>query len=157
MKNALIGLLGLTILLAQSSCAIVVATATTVSAVTATTVTTAGKVTVAAVKSGGKMAASAVTSSGDVTSLSMETAAKLARAGMVVTVDSASGAITEMPWEKGMRLYGATKSGKIGAAYDLASIFRKGKRIDADLRRVRQGLDDHVLKSGDVLELRRTS
>jgi hypothetical protein len=142
-------------LLALSGCAVVVATATVASAVTVATVKTAGKVTVATVSTTGKVVSSAVSSSGDVASLSMESAAKLARTGMVVAVDTSSGAVTELPWEQGMRLYTTAQSGKFGAAYEAATIFRSGRRIGADLRRVRAGLEDHELKSGDVLELRR--
>lgn len=138
-----------------SGCAVVVATGAAVTAVTVASVKTAGKVTAATVTTTGKVVASAVDSSGDVASLSMESAAKLARTGMVVAVDASSGAVTELPWEHGMRLYGATQSGKLGAIYDAATIFRSGKRIGADLRRVRAGLEDHELKSGDVVELRR--
>lgn len=141
--------------LALSGCAVVVATGAAVTAVTVVTVKTAGKVTAATVTTTGKVVSSAVSSSGDVASLSMESATKLARVGMVVAVDSSSGAVTELPWEQGMRLYTATQSGKLGAAYDAATIFRSGRRIGADLRRVRAGLEDHELKSGDVLELRR--
>jgi len=145
----------LSALLALGGCAAVVATGAAVTAVTVATVKTAGKVTAATVTTTGKVVASAVTSSGDVASLSMESAAKLARAGMVVAVDAGSGTVTELPWEQGMRLYTTAQSGKFGAVYDAATIFRGGRRIGADLRRVRAGLEDHELKSGDVLELRR--
>jgi hypothetical protein len=74
---------------------------------------------------------------------------------MVVTVDASTGAVTELPWQEGMRLYSAAQSGKLGAAYDAATIFRGGRKIGADLRRVRAGVEDHALQSGDVLELRR--
>jgi len=140
--------------LTLSGCSVVVATGVAVATVTAATVKTAGKVTVATVTTTGKVVSSAVTSSGDVASMSMESAAKLARSGMVVAVDASSGAVTELPWQEGMRLYTAAESGRFGATYDAATIFRGGKRIAADLRRVRAGLEDHELKSGDVLELK---
>lgn len=156
MRRAAVGAILLTgAALALSGCAVVVATGAAVTAVTVATVKTAGKVTAATVTTTGKVVSSAVSSSGDVASLSMESATKLARVGMVVAVDSSSGAVTELPWEQGMRLYTAAQSGKLGAAYDAATIFRRGRRIGADLRRVRAGLEDHELKSGDVLELRR--
>jgi hypothetical protein len=155
-RRAVVGLsLALAALLGLSGCAVVVATGAAVTAVTVASVKTAGKVTAATVTTTGKVVTSAVTSSGDVASLSMESAAKLARTGMVVAVDSGSGAVTELPWQEGMRLYSATRSGQLGGLYDAATIFRSGKRIGADLRRVRAGLEDHELKSGDVLELRR--
>ncbi len=132
-----------------------VATGAAVTAVTVASVKTAGKITAATVTTTGKVVSSAVTSSGDVASMSMESATKLARTGMVVAVDSSSGIVTELPWQEGMRLYGATQNGKFGAGYDAATIFRGGKRIGANLRRVREGLEDHELKSGDVVELRR--
>lgn len=140
---------------ALSGCAVVVATASVASAVTVATVKTAGKVTTATVTTTGKVVSSAVNSSGDVAAMSMESAAKLARAGMVVTVDSSSGVVTELPWQEGMRLYTAARSGQLGGVYEAATIFRGGKRIGADLRRVRAGREDHVLMSGDVVELRR--
>ncbi|MBI5423171.1 MAG: hypothetical protein HZA32_03735 [Opitutae bacterium] len=141
--------------LALSGCSVVVATGVAVATVTAATVKTAGKVTVATVTTTGKVVSSAVTSSGDVASMSMESAAKLARTGMVVAVDASSGTVTELPWQEGMRLYTTAQSGRLGKAYDAATIFRGSKRIAADLRRVRAGLEDHELKSGDVVELRR--
>lgn len=156
MRRQVVGVsLALAAALSLSGCAVVVATGAAVTAVTVATVKTAGKVTAATVTTTGKVVSSAVTSSGDVASLSMESATKLARTGMVVAVDASSGAVTELPWQEGMRLYGAAQSGKFGAAYDAATIFRSGRRIGADLRRVRAGLEDHELKSGDVVELRR--
>lgn len=156
MRRAATGLfLFLPVALGLSGCAVVVATGAAVTAVTVATVKTAGKVTTATVTTTGKVVSSAVTSSGDVASLSMESAAKLARVGMVVTVDSSSGAVQELPWQQGMSLYLATQGNQSGAAYDAATIFRRGKRITADLRRVWEGAEDVALQSGDVVELRR--
>lgn len=144
-------------LLVQSGCSVVVATGSAVAGVTAATVKTAGKITAATVTTTGKVVASAVTSSGDVASLSMETAAKLARTGAVVAVDAGSGAVTELPWQDGMRLYAATQGGQLGVGYDAATIFRGAQKIGVDLRSVRAGAVDYELKSGDVIELRRRS
>lgn len=149
------GLTVVTFALLGSGCAVVVATGVVAGSIVAATVTTAGKVTVATVKTTGKVVASAVTSSGDMAALSMETATKLARAGMVVAVDASSGVVTEMPWQEGMRLYTAAQNGKLGATFNTARIFSGGKTVVSDLRRVRAGLEDHPLRAGDVVELRR--
>lgn len=143
------------ILWGTSGCSVIVATAVVASSVAAATVTTAGKVTVATVKTTGKVVSSAVTSSGDIAALSMESAAKLARVGAVVAVDASSGVVTELPWQEGMRLYAAAQNGNLGATYKTAKIFSGGRAVTADLRRVRAGLEDYQLRSGDVVELRR--
>ena len=135
-------------------CSLVIATAVMASSVAVATVNTAGKVTVATVTTTGKVVSSAVTSSGDVASLSMESAAKLARAGAVVAVDTGTGAVTELPWQEGMRLYTAAQTGQIGGTFNTAKIFRSGQTIAADLRKVRAGLEDRPLRPGDVVELR---
>ena len=145
----------LLVVLLNGGCALVVATAMVASSVAVATVSTAGKVTVATVKTTGKVVSSAVTSSGNVASLSMEAAAKLARAGAVVAVDASTGAVTELPWQQGMRLYTAAQTGQIGGTFNTAKIFRSGQTIAADLRKVRAGLEDRPLRPGDVLELRR--
>lgn len=150
-----VGLFLLPLLLVTSGCSVIVATAVVASSVAAATVTTVGKVTVATVKTSGKVVSSAVTSSGDMASLSMESAAKLARVGAVVAVDASSGVVTELPWQEGMRLYAAAQNGKIGATFKTAKIFSGGKAITSDLRRVRAGLEDQRLRSGDVIELRK--
>lgn len=137
-----------------SGCAAVVATAGVASSVTAASVKAAGQVTVATVKTSGKVVSSAVTSSGDVTALTMESAAALARAGMVVVVDGRTGAISELPWREGLRLYTLASSDPVGRAADIAAIFRGGRRVELDLKRVRKGRDDLKLAAGDVIEFR---
>lgn len=145
--------LGIFFLLAGSGCLVVGATVAAVGAVAATTVKTAGKVTVATVQTTGRLASAAVTTSGDMTALSMESAAALARTGMVVVVDSASGATTELPWQQGMKLYAATQAGNIDAGFKAAKIFRAGRTIAADLHKAETA--SLSLQSGDVVELHR--
>jgi len=77
----------------SGGCLVVGVTTAPVGAVT-TTVKTAGKVTVATVGATGRVAAAAVSSSVEANALTAETAAKLARAGAVVVVDSGTGAVT---------------------------------------------------------------
>lgn len=133
----------------------VVTTAMVAGSVAAATVSTAGKVTVATVRTTGKVAASAVTSSGDVAALSMESAAKLAQVGMVVVVEGATGAVTEMPWREGLRLAQTVGASRFSTEYRVANIFRGSGVVAANLARVRAGREDYALQSGDVLELRR--
>jgi hypothetical protein len=149
------GLSLLAFALLGSGCAVVVATGVVASSIVVASVKTAGKVTVATVTTTGRVVSSAVSSSGEVAALSMESAAKLARTGMVVAVDASSGVVTEMPWQEGMRLYTAAQNGKLGATFNTAKIFSGGKTVVSDLRRVRAGLEDHPLRAGDVVELRR--
>lgn len=152
MRRAAAGLALLGLASLAGGCAVVVTTASVVGAVAATTVATAGKVTVATVKTGGKIIASTVTAGGDVTALTIESAAKLARAGAVVAVDAGTGAVTELPWRDGLRLYAAIHEGQLGGAYRSARIFRGAEMLAADLSR--GGAGNVALHSGDVVELR---
>jgi len=136
-----------------SGCLVVGATVAAVSAVTVTTVKTAGKVTVATVGATGRVASAAVSSSGEVTALTVETAAQLARAGAVVMVDAGTGAVTQMPWQQGMKLYAAAQAGPGGVSFNTARIFRDGRTVAADLRQARAA--GQALRAGDVVELRR--
>jgi hypothetical protein len=145
--------LALAAVLFCSGCLVVGATVAAVSAVTVTTVKTAGKVTVATVGATGRVAAAAVSSSGEVTALTVETAARLARAGAVVVVDAGTGAVTQLPWQQGMKLYAATQAGPDGVSFNTAKIFREGRAVAADLRQVRAA--EQALHAGDVVELRR--
>jgi len=131
-------LLGLSFVLTGSGCLVVGATVAAVGAVAVTTIKTASKVTVATVATTGRVAAAAMTSSGEMTALTMESAAKLARTGMVVVVDASNGATAELPWQRGMKLYAAARSGNLGGSFSTAKIFREGK-----------------LRGGDVVELHR--
>lgn len=143
-------LLALCVILACSGCIVIGATVATVAAVT---VKTAGKVIVATVKTTGKIATAAVTSSGGATAMSMESAAKLAKTGMVVVVDASSGATTELPWQQGMQLYSAAQTGKFSGCFNAARIFRDGKLLSANLKQAHAG--EQALRPGDVVELRR--
>jgi len=145
--------LGIFFLLAGSGCLVAGATAAVVGAVATTTVKTAGKVTVAAVQTTGRVASAAVTSSGEMTALSLETAAALAKTGMVVVVDSANGATAELPWQQGMKLLAVTQAGDFAAGFKAAKIFRAGRTIAADLHKT--GAASLALQSGDVVELHR--
>ncbi len=106
--------LGIFFVLAGSGCLLVGATVAAVGAVAATGVKTAGKVTVATVATTGRIAAAAVNSSGEMKDLSLDAAAKLARAGTVVVVDAASGTTTALPWQQGLQLYTAASAGSPG-------------------------------------------
>jgi hypothetical protein len=146
-------LLALCAVLACSGCIVIGATVATVAAVTTVTVKTAGKVTVATVETTGRIATAAVTSSGGVTAMSMESAAKLAKTGMVVVVNAGSGTTAELPWQQGMQLYSAAQAGKFGGTFNAARIFRDGKILSVNLNQTRAA--EQALRSGDVVELRR--
>ena len=120
-------LLAFYFVLAGSGCLVVGAAVAAVSAVAVTTVKTAGKVTAATVETTGRVASAAVSSSGEVTALTLESAAKLARTGMVVVVDGSSGATTALPWSQGMSLATATQATKAGAVAKAVKIFRDGR------------------------------
>ena len=146
-------ILGLYFILAGGGCLVVGATVAAVGAVAATTIKAAGKVTVATVQTTGRVASAAVNSSGEVTALSMETATRLAKTGMVVVVDGTSGATAELPWQQGMKLYSAAQAGNFSGSFKAAKIFRAGRTIAADLNKAETaGL---TLQSGDVVELHR--
>lgn len=153
MRSVALGLLLLQAALG-GGCVVVVATAGVVGTVAATTVKTAGKVTVTTVKTTGRVASAAISSGGEVTALTLESAATLARTGKVVVVDGGSGAVMEMPWQDGLRLYSALQTGGLPAAADTAKIFRAGRVFNADLKEVRKKKTDYPLFSGDVIELR---
>lgn len=146
---ALLALLGLA---AGSGCSIVGATAGAVGAVAATTVTATGKVAAATVSTTGKVAAAAVSSSGDVTAGGLESAARLSRAGMVVVVDAGSGAVAELPWEEGMRLYVAAERARLGGAERALTLHRQGQVTRLD--RLGQA-PNLALRAGDVVEFLR--
>lgn len=145
-------LLSLAVLLQCSGC-LAVAVVSTASAVAIAAVKTTGKVAVATVSTTGRVASAALTSSGEVTALTLESAARLAKTGMVVMVDGGTGALVELPWQDGMKLYQA-QTGNFSGSFSAAKIFRKGRMLAADLKKVRAGAADPLLSSGDVVELR---
>ncbi len=140
------------VILTCSGCIVAGATIAAVGAVTAVSVKTASKVTVATVGTTGRLAAAAITSSGEVTALSLESAAKLARAGMVVAVDAGNGVVVEMPWQEGLQLYQAARSGQLNGSFNAAKIFRDGRMFTADLKKTDAARQ--ALRAGDVIELR---
>jgi hypothetical protein len=137
---------------AGSGCLVVGATVAAVGAVAVTTVKTASKVTVATVETTGRVASAAITSSGETTALSMETAARLAKTGMVVVVDAGDGATRELPWQPGMKLYAAAGAGNWAGGFRTAKIFREGRTLAATLQGPAAG---PALQAGDVVELHR--
>jgi hypothetical protein len=149
----LAALLSLTVLLQCSGC-LAVAVVSTASAVAIVAVKTTGKVAVAAVSTTGRVASAALTSSGEVTALTLESAAQLAKTGKVVMVDGGSGALVELPWKDGMKLYQAAQAGQFSGSFNAAKIFRNGRLLAADLKKVRAGATDPLLSAGDVVELR---
>ena len=144
----------LALALLAEGCVLVVATASAATEVAATAVTTAGKVTVATVKTGGKIAVSAVNSSGDMAELTLESAARLSRTGMVVVVDAGTGAVSEIPWRHGMRLAQVMQAGRLSGTFEAARIFRGGAVTAADLASKRSNGADWPLHPGDVVEFR---
>lgn len=132
---------------------VAVAVASAASAIAITTVKATGKVTAATVATTGRVASAAMTSSGDVTVLTLETAARLARTGMVVMLDGSNGALVEVPWREGLRLYQAARAGGLSTGYDAARIFRDGRMITTAFEKT--GRANVALRSGDVVELRR--
>ncbi|AOS43698.1 hypothetical protein Verru16b_00751 [Lacunisphaera limnophila] len=149
------GLVLLAAALLGGGCVVVVATVATATALTATTIKTAGKVTTTTVATGGKIAAAAVSSSGDVTALTIETAAQLARTGMVVLVDAGNGAVHELPWREGLRLQQALTASRLDAGFKAAKIFRAGRVLATRLNDARTGSPVPELRPGDVVELLR--
>jgi len=141
-------------LLWQCTGCLAVAVVSAASAVAIATVKTTGKVAVATVSTTGRVASAALSSSGEVTALTLESAARLAKTGMVVMVDGSSGTLTELPWQKGMKLYQSAQAGKINGPLKAAKIFRNGQTLAADLKKVRAGAADPLLNPGDVVELR---
>ncbi len=146
-------LLSLALLLQCSGC-LAVAVVSTASAVAIVAVKTTGKVAVATVSTTGRVASAALTSSSEVTALTLESAARLAKTGTVVMVDGGSGALVELPWQDGMKLYQAVQTGKFSGRFSAAKIFRNGGMLTADLKQVRAGATNPLLSSGDVVELR---
>lgn len=149
------GALLLAAVLLGNGCVVVVAGVASAAAITATTVKTATKVTTATVATTGKVAAAALTSSGDVAALTIETAAKLARTGMVVLVDAGTGVATELPWREGLELHAALEARNLRAAFKVARIFREGRVTTQSLGARRTGAMRAPLHAGDVVELLR--
>ncbi len=152
MRRVAAAALSLALLGLCAGCSIVGATAGAVTSVTAATVATAGKVTVATVKTTGRVAGAAMTSSGEVTAGGLEAAAKLSRAGMVVVVDAGTGAITELPWQEGMRLAAAVEAAKVSGPARALKIYRQGQITRLDRL---QSAPQLALLAGDVIELAR--
>lgn len=146
------GALLLAAALLDGGCAVVTATVGGAAAITTTTIRTTAKVTTATVATTGKVAAAAVASSGDVTALTLESAAKLARTGMVVLVDAGAGAVFELPWREGLELQAALEAKNLRAAFKAAKIFREGRVISASLRGAKAARAA-ALHPGDVVEL----
>lgn len=140
-------------ILVFSGCSLVTATVVGTTAVATTAVKTTAKVTTATVTTTGKVTTAAITSSGDVAALSMESATRLARSGMVVLVDGSSGAITELPWKEGLELYQAARAGNLREGFKAARIFRGDRVIKAALKKATDGR--LVLQDRDVIELTR--
>ena len=151
--RGLAALLALAALLQCSGC-LAVAVVSAASAVAIATVRTTGKVAVATVATTGRVASAAISSSGEVTALTMESAARLAKTGMVVMVDGSNGTLTELPWQKGMKLYQSAQAGQFSGSLNAAKIFRSGQTLATDLKQVRTGATDPLLSPGDVVELR---
>lgn len=145
-------LLAVLSLAALAGCSIVGATAGAVGTVAATTVKATGKVAAATVSTTGKVAAAAVSSSGDVTAGGLESAARLSRAGMVVVVDAGTGAVAELPWEEGLRLYAAAEQARLGGAERALALHRQGQVTRLDRLRL---APDLPLRAGDVVEFLR--
>ena len=135
-----------------AGCSVVGATVGAVATVASTSIKATGSVVGATVKTTGRVVGAAVSSGGEVTAGGRESAAKLAKTGMVVAVDAGSGAITEMPWQEGLELAIAAQNGKFDAAFNTAKIYRQGRVITADMAAVRSGAQKLALQSGDVVE-----
>lgn len=135
--------------LAGSGC-LVLATVTAVGAVAATTIKTTGKVARTAVGTTARVASAAISGPGEPAALTEESAARLARPGLVVVVERDTGTRANLPWQEGMTLaVAAEKSGR----YRAATLFRADGVRPVDLRQAWTG--DLALQSGDVVELRR--
>jgi hypothetical protein len=148
---------------------LVLATVAAVGALATTTIKTTGKTAGAAVETPARVASAPVASAPVVSApvassavtapaepavaaaLTVESAAKLARPGVVVVVDQSNGAVAELPWQEGMTLAAAASAGKSGG-YKAATIFRNNRALPADLRQAWTG--DLVVFAGDVVELR---
>lgn len=149
MRRAAGAIAGL-VALAGAGCSVVGTTVGTAGKITAAAVGAAGKLTVATVTTTGKVAAAAVTSSGDVTAGGLESAAKLSRTGMVVVVDSTTGAAAEVPWQDGLRLAAAIDSARVGDLSRAMKIYQGRHVTRLPAAGDAAGL---VLQAGDVIEL----
>lgn len=138
-----------------SGCSLITATVVGTTAVATTAVQSTAKVTTATVVTTGKVTAAALTSSGDVAALSIETAAKLARTGMVVLVDAGTGVAMELPWREGLELHAAMEARNLRAAFKVARLFREGRVTTQRLGSHRTGARRAPLQAGDVVELLR--
>ncbi len=87
--------------------------------------------------------------------LSRESAANLARAGLVVVVDAGTGTKSELTWQEGMGLAAAAQPGNFNGGFSTARIFRGGRMITAAVPGAGNSVPDLPLRAGDVVELRR--
>lgn len=116
----------------------------------ATTVVVAGETAGTVVTTTGKVAVSAVKATGSLGSTGIDSAAKLGQAGMVTFVDSATGAVTRVPWQEGMTLAAGGDAAKLQVAQRALDVVRAGKLVYSASQTPAAQLP---LQSGDVIRL----
>lgn len=118
----------------------------------ATSVIVAGETAGAVVTNTGRLAVSAANATGSIGSTSLESAAKLARSGMVTFVDAADGTIVRVPWQEGMTVAGAGQAAKIEFGRRAIDVIRASRVIYSASRVAGEGA---ALAPGDVVRLAR--
>lgn len=118
----------------------------------ATTVVVAGEAAGAVVTTTGKVATSAVRAVGSVGSDGIDSAARLAQAGMVTFVDAASGAVVRVPWREGLTLASAGDAARLATARRAIDVVRAGRVIYSATKNSEVSAAE-VLAPGDVVRL----
>lgn len=134
-------------------------------------VTTAGKIAIKTTTIGGKVAGQTVKTAGSVAAATTKTAVKttgtiatttIKTAGSVATMqlvtfkDVTTGALKQVPWEDGLKLYAASKSADIDLYMKAFTIFRDGgaRVIKGDYNKLKKGAPEPELKPGDFIEVK---
>lgn len=118
-----------------------------------TAVVVAGETAGAVVTTTGKVATSTVRAVGNVGSDGIDSAARLAQAGMVTFVDAASGTVVRVPWQHGLTVAQAGEAARIDTAQRALDVVRAGRVIYSAARGARTSAPG--IAAGDVVRLGR--
>jgi hypothetical protein len=114
----------------------------------ATTVVAVGETSGAVVSTTAKVTSHVVRAGGDVADAGVDSAARLAKSGMVTFVDSATGNVTRVAWTKGLTLATGAETAKVQLALHAAEVIRDGHLFTSAAKEILP------LVSGDVVRLK---
>lgn len=116
--------------------------------VAATTVVAVGETSGAVISTTAKVTSHVVRAGGDVADAGVDSAAKLAKSGMVTFVDSAMGNVTRVAWTKGLTLAAGAETAKVQLALHATDVIRDGHLLTP------AAMEILPIASGDVVRLK---